>query len=117
MPIDFDLPPNTEVIDLGDYTVYDLINGAATNDQWSVAILDIQDSPKHFHKIEHEMFIVLEGELLIQVDGEETIYQKGESVVITPFQVHRLKSASSDSVRLLCVNFPAFNPDDMFPVS
>ena len=38
-------------IDKGDYAVYEMISGEETDDLWSAALIEIEDSPKHFHKI------------------------------------------------------------------
>lgn len=100
-------------IDAGNYAVYNIIQGRATEEKWSVAVLEIHDSPKHYHKIEKEMFIVLNGELDIEIDGEHQQKKVGELVVIMPSKIHQLKSALSEPVRVLCVNFPAFDPVDM----
>ncbi len=118
-------PPTTETlprvdphyfgpkIDAGKYAVYNLISGEATEQRWSVALLEIEESPRHFHRIERELFLVVNGELDIEIDGVHQILKTGESVAIAPGRVHQLKSAGSSPVRLLCFNFPAFNPEDM----
>jgi len=43
------------------YWVYDLIPGSAVEEHWSLALIEIHDSPKHFHRIEREQFIVVNG--------------------------------------------------------
>lgn len=103
-------------IDAGEYGVYELIPGNKTGGKWSSALLDIDDSPKHFHRIEREIFVVVNGELDIEIDGIHHILAKGEFVVIHPGRVHRLKSAKSYPVRILCFNFPAFDPKDHYLV-
>lgn len=104
-------------IDAGKYAVYDLISGEATEKKWSVALLEIEDSPRHFHRIERELFLVVNGELDIEIDGAHQTLATGESIAIAPGRVHQLKSAGSCPVRLLCFNFPAFDPADMHLVS
>ncbi len=101
-----------ERIDAGKYGVYEL----AKEEKWSVALLEIDDSPKHYHKIEKEIFVVVGGELNIEIDGQQQVLAVGEWVEITPGQIHQLKSARSTPVRVLCFNFPAFNPEDMHEV-
>jgi quercetin dioxygenase-like cupin family protein len=100
-------------IEKGDYAVYDLMSGAKTGGKWSVALLDIKDSPKHFHQIEMEQFVVVNGTLDIEVEEKQHIIKAGESILVEPKKIHRLKSASTNSVRVLCFSFPAFNPADM----
>lgn len=102
-------------IDLGTYVVYEFINGAMTGGVWSIALLEINDSPRHFHRLGKEMFIVVHGELEIEIDGNHRILGVGESVVVHPPHVHKLKkSTSTDPVQVLCLNFPAFDPADMY---
>ena len=98
---------------LGNYTVYNLVTGGETNNKWSAALLEITDSPRHFHTIETELFIVISGELAIEIDGVQIKIKPGESVRITPGTIHHLQSAQQGPVRVLCLNFPAFDPADM----
>jgi quercetin dioxygenase-like cupin family protein len=105
-----------ERIDQGSYSVYELISGEKTGQRWSVALLDIEDSPKHQHYIETEHFIVVQGVLAIEIEGKSKLLSIGEGITVDPRQVHQLKSGSKDSVQVLCFNFPAFNPADFYPV-
>lgn len=100
----------------GDYTVYELVNGNATEETWSAALLEIKNSHKHFHRIENELFIVVGGTLDIEVDGRQHLIQEGEAIAISPGSVHQLKSANETPVRVLCFNFPAFDPTDIYCV-
>lgn len=99
----------------GDYVVYDLIPGELTGQNWSLAILEINDSPNHYHKFGKEIFVVMNGELNIEVDGTNYLIKPGDLVHISANKIHHLKSAKGEKpVRVLCVNFPAFNPEDMY---
>ena len=57
-------------LDQGEYDVYEIANGNVLQQKWSLALLEIGNSPKHFHRIEKEIFIVAEGVLDIEIDGE-----------------------------------------------
>jgi mannose-6-phosphate isomerase-like protein (cupin superfamily) len=94
------------------YWVYDLIPGSAAEERWSLALIEIHDSPKHFHRIESEQFIVVNGILDIEIDGVRRIVHVGESVETKPGMVHQLKSANAHPVRVLCFSYPAFDPSD-----
>jgi mannose-6-phosphate isomerase-like protein (cupin superfamily) len=96
------------------YEVYLLASDPA-GDKWSIAILDVLDAQPHFHKIGNEHFIVLNGELDITLDGVRHRLIAGQSVHIPPGIVHHLKSSNQTPVRLLCINFPAFDPKDFYP--
>lgn len=84
--------------------------------KWSIAILDVIDAAAHFHKVEDEHFMVLEGELDIVIDGVHHLLKTGQSIHLQPGIIHHLKSTSNTPVRLLCVNFPAFDPSDFHPI-
>jgi quercetin dioxygenase-like cupin family protein len=100
-------------IDRGSYAVYDLVDGSQSEGKWSLALLEIADSPRHFHRIEKELFLVVHGKLDIEIDGVHRILGAGESVAVLPGTIHQLKSAARGSVRVLCFNFPAFDPVNM----
>jgi quercetin dioxygenase-like cupin family protein len=97
-----------------DYIVYDLIPGELTNQSWSVAILEIKDSPRHYHRFGKEIFIVMNGELDLEIESGRYLLKPGELIEIPANKIHHLKSANVDEpVRVMCVNFPAFDPGDM----
>ncbi|MBM3184066.1 MAG: cupin domain-containing protein [Chlamydiae bacterium] len=119
--IDFSIPPLDEKyfqekIEQTGYIVYGLISGEITENQWSVALLEIHDSPKHYHLIETEQFLVVNGVLDIEIDGVHKEMSAGESIAIHPRTVHQLKSARKEPVRVLCFNFPAFSLHDFYPI-
>jgi quercetin dioxygenase-like cupin family protein len=95
------------------YAVYDFFEAAATGHKWSAALLEIQDSPRHYHQIEKEHFIVVDGILDLELSGTHQKLAAGDFVSIMPGSVHRLKSAANQPVRVLCFNFPAFTLADM----
>lgn len=95
-----------------DYIAYPLVT--APNHAWSIAILEVQSTPAHFHKIETEHFIVLNGEINITIADTSYFLQAAQSVHITPGTLHSFKSNTSAPARLLCINFPAFDPDDFY---
>jgi len=95
------------------YSAYELTNGKAFGNKWSAALLEIHDSPRHFHRIEKEIFIVVNGILDIEIEGSHQILTPGESIVLYPNSIHHLKSAKKHPVRVLCFSFPAFDPADM----
>jgi len=97
------------------YDVYLLASDPA-GDKWSIAILDVLDAQPHFHKTGNEHFIVLNGGLDITLNGVRHSLTAGQSVHIPPGIVHHLKSTSRTPVRLLCINFPAFDPKDFYPI-
>ncbi|HEX2977817.1 MAG TPA: cupin domain-containing protein [Candidatus Babeliales bacterium] len=100
-------------IDCGDYAAYDLFYDCKINGEWSASLLEINDSPKHYHRIGLEIFVVVNGQLAIEIDGCRQILNVGESVTLLPGMVHHLKSSGNSPVRVLCFNFPAFDQSDM----
>lgn len=93
----------------GGYAAYTLVQNEK---HWSIALLDINEVPLHYHKIETEQFIVLNGVLEITLDGTTYLLYPGQSVNIPPGIKHRVKSALAAPVRLLCINSPSFDPGD-----
>lgn len=120
-PIENAIPPidekyYTQKIDKQGYIVYELIDGNATEKKYSASLLEILDSHKHFHQIETEIFLVVNGTLEIEIDGIWHILKACSSVTILPGSIHKLKSANDYPVRVLCFNFPAFDPTDIIAV-
>lgn len=93
------------------YTAYTL---AQDEHHWSIALLDVNEAPLHYHKIETEQFIVLNGVLEITLDGATHLLYPGQSVNIPLGIKHHVKSALATPVRLLCINFPSFDPEDYY---
>lgn len=56
--------------------------------------------------------MVLEGELDITVNTVHYLLKIGQSMHLQPGVIHHLKFTSNTPARLLCVNFPAFDPAD-----
>lgn len=106
----------TEFQELAGYSVRELITGTSTAHKWSVALLKIGTSPKHYHRIEQEVFVVLEGILKITVNGFTKTLLPGQSIEILPNEHHQLISGSEEPVCVVCVNIPAFDPEDMYIV-
>ncbi len=110
-----DLPPSAyqKRLEYPTHVVYEMC--ADPDHKWSLAIIDVKDVVPHFHKNETEHFIVLSGQLHIQLQNVTHTLGAGQSVHIAPGQIHHLRSANTQTVRLLCVNFPAFDPCDFYP--
>ncbi len=94
------------------YDVYDLISSQKTDNKWSVALVELHDSLKHYHQIAKEIYVVVHGSLEIEIDGHCWTLKTGECVEVNPGMVHQLKSHGKGPVRVLCFHFPAFNPAD-----
>jgi mannose-6-phosphate isomerase-like protein (cupin superfamily) len=100
-------------LDRGSYAIYELLPGVETGGKWSVALLEIQDSPRHFHRIEKEIFVVVAGRLEIELGDTRQQMGPAGAVEVDPERVHRLRSVGDQPVRVLCFNFPAFDPADL----
>lgn len=98
----------------GNYIAYELIPGDLTRNTWGIALLEINDSPKHYHKLGKEVFIVMNGGLDVEVDGSRYLLKAGDLIHIPANKIHHLKSAKhAQAVRVICMSFPAFDPNDM----
>lgn len=111
-----DLPPSAyqKRLEYQTHVVYEMC--ADPDHKWSLAIIDVKDIVPHFHEKGTEHFIVLSGQLTIEIQGVTHILAPGQSAHVAPGQGHHLKSTAAQSARLLCVNFPAFDPSDFHPV-
>ncbi len=108
------LPPfDRSKIEMAGYSAYELVKSESTMGRWSAALLEISDSPRHYHRKEKEYFIVVNGKLEIEINNGRKILGQGESVLIEPGTVHKLRSSGNSLVRVLCFSFPAFDPLDM----
>ncbi|MBX9924646.1 MAG: cupin domain-containing protein [Rhabdochlamydiaceae bacterium] len=97
----------------GSYAVYNLVSSQETKGKYGVALLEILDSPKHFHHSKLEQFIVVKGLLQIEIEGMKFLLKTGDSIAVYPGQTHKLSSAGADSVRVLCFSFPASSSQDL----
>ncbi len=98
------------------YQVYTFAEATSLNQDWSVALLEVLDSPRHFHQIETESFIVVSGKLDIEIMGNHQILNPGEGVTVTADTIHRLKSANGKPTQILCISTPAFDAANMYLV-
>lgn len=101
----------------GGITVYNL---ASFEKAWSCSIIDLDrgGAPNHYHNFEDEHFFVLGGKVEVILDEKETmVLEAGQSIHIPPIIHHQLRStAEGEMCRVLCFNFPTFNPDDFHVV-
>lgn len=113
----FDVQYSCGVYTKADYTAYEIITGIATSEAWSLALLEIKDVPLHYHQQGTETFIVLQGELDIVIDNKLYHLKSQELALIPHLSHHRLRSAYiRKPVYVLCLNFPAFDPQDFHPL-
>lgn len=48
----------------------------------------VQD--RHYHKLAHEFYTVLDGKFTIEVEGEQFSLTRGETIIVPPFAVHEV---------------------------
>lgn len=100
-------------LEKGSYALYNLVSSDETDGKYGIALLEILDSPKHFHYRKTEQFLVVQGTLHIEIDGEFSVLERGDSVAVYPEQIHKLRSANGTPVRVLCFSFPASIANDL----
>lgn len=110
----------------GANAAYDLIPGKTVGGRYNVALQDIVSGRKHYHEQETERRVVLDGpNLEVELSGNQYSLTQGQMCRISPGVVHRFKSQgfkSQDSstmrpTRLLAINIPAYNPDNVIVVA
>ncbi|HPU85871.1 MAG TPA: cupin domain-containing protein [Candidatus Latescibacteria bacterium] len=77
---------------------------------FSVSLLRISDSKKHYHRATWETYYVLEGEGELELDGETVPLAQGTAVLIRPGVRHTARG----NVIALIMGAPPFRTDDMF---
>lgn len=89
---------------------------AFTDDADQIASLHVveitQDARTHYHKRLTEIYYILEGAGEMELDGERYPIAAGDSILIKPGCRHRAVAADGQSLKVLNVPIPAFDPDD-----
>lgn len=98
------------------YHVYTFWEAESIQKDWSVALIELLDAPKHFHQIEAETFIVASGKLNIESMGDHQILNPGEGIIVPADTVHKPQSATGKPIQVLCISVPAFNAANMYLV-
>lgn len=99
----------------GKYSAHEIIPpGVVEGKPWSTALIEINEAPKHFHLKGAESFFVVNGVLEIEADGITYTLLPGQFITIPPTKTHALRSATKSPVRVICVNFPAFDATDFY---
>lgn len=86
-----------------------------SNDKFGSSVLLVdrgKEITKHYHKKTKEVEVILEGEIIC--DNE--IQKPGNINVWELNQVHGYKNQSNSTVKILCITFPPYNPEDSFEI-
>lgn len=68
----------------------------------------------HAHRIQEQIYHVLEGEALMELDGERRVVRKHDVVFVPPGVVHAIYNTGLTDLAFIVVTSP---PDDMEPGS
>lgn len=71
-----------------------------------------QTCPRHYHKIKHETFFVLQGTIRVSFASQERVLHAGETMAIPPRQVHSF-TGLGDAL-LLELSMPCHVEDNYF---
>lgn len=100
----------------GSFAAYEIVPpGIVEGNKWSIALIEINEAPKHFHLKGTETFVVVNGILEAEIEGVEYRFVPGNVVKIPPTKNHHFKSALNHPARVICINSPAFDPTDFYP--
>lgn len=72
--------------------------------------------PAHWHRVEHETFMVTEGVLRMRVDRDTRNLRSGQTVTVVPGTVHSFSNPSDESVRVVTRESPAGQLEEQFRV-
>lgn len=75
-----------------------------------VHAVDIDGAKEHYHKVDTEIYYVLEGDGFVRLDGVDQAVRKGSVVHIPPGVVHGAKGR----MRVLVVGIPTMAGNDLF---
>ncbi len=68
----------------------------------------------HAHRVQEQIYHVLEGEALMELDGERRVVRKHDVVFVPPGVTHAIYNTGLTDLTFIVVTSP---PDDMEPVS
>lgn len=75
-------------------------------------LLDGQMCPRHYHRVKHETFFVLQGKLDITLDDERRTLNGGETLAVEPGRVHSF--AGNGPALMLELSMPCDPKDNYF---
>lgn len=99
------------------YSIVQFLGRASTprRETLSVALEVIESGvakPEHFHRISDELFYVLAGNGSLTIDGERHLLHPGDVFLVEVGQRHFLQAAEQESLSVLLVSSPAYQPSD-----
>ncbi|NGX46730.1 MAG: hypothetical protein K1000chlam3_00093 [Chlamydiae bacterium] len=108
-----EIPPELYAlrVDVNPDVVYEVVS-TQEGLGWSLAVIDVMDSPAHYHREFVETYTVMSGELELIVDDETIILQPGESYTIPTGAIHSAKSLLETPTRIIASCVPGWNIED-----
>jgi mannose-6-phosphate isomerase-like protein (cupin superfamily) len=102
------------IIQKGTEVIYELPR-SKSGDPFSLAVADIVQSERHYHKLTTEVYVVLEGigEMIIG-DNPPRVIRPGDATTIPAGTTHYVR-ATTGPVRVLAVSIPAYSEADYYP--
>ena len=80
----------------------------------SVAYVNITDKFKpHLHKKTEEIYYILKGRGLMMIEEEQVEVRAGDLIPIAKNKVHAIEKISEESLELLAITTPRYNPNDV----
>jgi mannose-6-phosphate isomerase-like protein (cupin superfamily) len=81
---------------------------------FGIAIADIQQSERHFHKVTTETYTVVQGILEVNLDTKSYILHPGDVIKILPGVIHSAKALSERPARITVTTIPEFSQNDYY---
>ena len=83
-------------------------------DNMSVAYIVVTgESISHLHKKTEEIYFIIKGKGIINIDNKEKEVEKDDLIVIPKNKFHSIKKIGQDSLELIAITNPRYNPDDV----
>lgn len=83
-------------------------------DNMSLAYVTVTGKSKpHMHKNTEEIYFIIKGEGILTIDGEKRKVEKDDAIAIPKNKFHSIEKTSAESLELLAITNPRYNPDDV----
>jgi uncharacterized cupin superfamily protein len=101
-----DLPVTTASITVEDAEMFHSLRRDLGIESFGLNLMTLRPGQRnriHIHKVQEEVYLVLEGELTLVVEGEDLVLGRGELVRVPPPVRRQLTNRGTELVRLLAM--------------
>ena len=101
---------NTKIIDDACGKIQELFHA----DNLSIAYITVTGkATPHLHKHTEEVYFVVKGKGIITIDSEQKKVEKDDVIPIPQNKFHSIQNIADESLELLVVTHPRYDPEDV----